>query len=407
MDGGWLSIVGIGGDGLAGIGETARALIAQAEVLVGDRRSLDLIPEDDRLRLTLPQPPAGVLPELAARRGTPVCILAPGDPLLHGIGSLVVNRFPRSELRIIPSPSAYALACARLGWPRDEIECLNFHGRDPEGINAYLYPKGRFLALTSDGTAARRMARAITERGFGPSRITVLEEMGSPKEQLITGTALNWSVDRTSDFNTIAIECVAGRDALILSRAPGLPDQAYRHEGWVMRREVRAMSLAALSPLPGQLLWDLGSGGGSIAIEWLRVAPRGRAVAVEPNAARADLIGKNAIAMGTPELVVVAETPMGCLGRLVDERGALPNAIFIAGGLTEPGLVEACWSYLAGRGRLVANAATVEDERVLLEHQGRLGGDLARLTVARAVVESGGTGWQAQAPITQWVAVKQ
>lgn len=407
MSGAWLSIVGIGGDGMAGLGETARAMIAQAEVLVGDARSLDLVPGNDRLKLTLPDPPAAILPDLAARRGTSVCVVAPGDPLLHGIGSLVVNHFPRSELMIVPSPSAYALACARLGWPRDEIECLNFHGRDPEGINAYLYPKGRFLALTSDGSAARRMARALTERGFGPSRITVLEEMGGPNERLICGTALNWSVDKTSDFNTVAIECVAGRDALILSRAPGLPDQAYRHEGWVMRREVRAVSLAALSPLPGQLLWDLGSGGGSIAIEWLRVAPRGRAIAVEPNAARADLIGKNASALGTPELEVVAEPPAQCLARLVDRSGMLPNAIFIGGGLADPGLVEACWSYLAGRGRLVANAESVEEERVLLEQQSRLGGDIVRLAVARAVGGNGLGAWQAQVPVTQWVAVKQ
>ena len=407
MSRGWLSIIGIGGDGLAGLGQSARALIDEAEVLVGDARSLDLVSGGDRLRLTLPDPPAGILPELAARRGTQVCIIAPGDPLLHGIGSLVVSQFPRAELRIIPSSSAYALACARLGWPRDQIECLNFHGRDPEGINAYLYPKGRFLALTSDGTAARRMARAVTERGFGPSRITVLEDMGSPNERLITGTALNWSVDRTAEVNTVAIECIAGRDALILSRAPGLPDQAYRHEGWVMRREVRAMSLAALSPLPGQLLWDLGSGGGSIAIEWLRVAPRARAVAVEPNAARADLIGKNAVALGTPELHVVAEEPIACLGRLVDQRSALPNAIFVGAGVAEPGLVDTCWSYLAGRGRLVANAVTVADEQVLLEHQGRLGGDLIRLSVARAMPDDHGCAWQAQGPVTQWVAVKQ
>ncbi|NBC33719.1 MAG: precorrin-6y C5,15-methyltransferase (decarboxylating) subunit CbiE [Alphaproteobacteria bacterium] len=407
MSGAWLSIVGIGGDGLAGLGETARAMIAQAEVLVGDARTLDLVSGNDRLRLTLPDPPSAILPDLAARRGTSVCVIAPGDPLLHGIGSLVVNQFPRAELRIVPSPSAYALACARLGWPRDQIECLNFHGRDPEGINAYLYPKGRFLVLTSDGSAARRIARALTERGFGPSRITVLEDMGGPNDRQITGTALNWSVDRTSEFNTVAIECVAGRDALILSRAPGLPDQAYRHEGWVMRREVRAVSLAALSPLPGQLLWDLGSGGGSIAIEWLRVAPRGRAIAVEPNAARADLIDKNAIALGTPELEVVAEPPSQCLARLVDRSGMLPNAIFIGGGLADPGLVEACWSYLAGRGRLVANAESVEEERVLLDQQNRLGGDIVRLTVARAVAENGRSAWQAQVPVTQWVAVKQ
>jgi len=401
----WLAVVGIGEDGPAGLGAAARSLVEGAHLLVGDERVLATIPDDGRPRRPWPRPLKALFPELAEHRGRPVCVLASGDPLWHGVGVLLTRHFAPEELVVVPAPSAFALACARLKWPRAAVECLSLHNRPLETLALFLYPGARLVALTADGTAAARAAALLAGRGWGPSRITVLARMGGPHESLVSATAETWVEDRTDDFNVLAIACIPGPGAVALPRVPGLPDEAFRTEGQITKREVRAATLAALGPLPGQTLWDVGAGSGSIGIEWLRAAPRTRAVAVEPRADRTALIAENAAALGVPELrLVQGEAPAALAG--LEESAGRPDAVFVGGGLTAPGLVEACWAALPPGGRLVANTVTLEGEHRLIEERTNRGGELTRIAVARAAPVGSFSGWRPLMPVTQWRVAK-
>ncbi len=397
----WLAIVGIGEDGLDGLSQAARALVDGAELLVGDDRLLAMVPEDGRMRLTWPKPLRAVFPEIERRRGQPVCVLASGDPLHYGIGSWLVQHFGRTETRILPAPSAFSLACARLGWSRAEVECLSLHGRPAATLNAFVQPGMRLLSLTTDGTAAAAVAAVLRARGFGPSRIAVLERLGGPAERVIEGTASGWAVERTDALNTLAIECVAGPEAIALPRIPGLPDEAFRHDGKLTKREARAATLAALAPLPGQLLWDVGAGCGSIGIEWVRSGPRLRAIAIELDHDRVAMIGENATALGAAGLTIVTGKAPEALAGLDP-----PDAVFIGGGLTVPGLIDACCAALRPGGRLVANAVTLQGERQLHDLYARLGGDLTRIAISRIAPVGALVGWRPLMPVMQYCLVK-
>jgi precorrin-6Y C5,15-methyltransferase (decarboxylating) len=245
------------------------------------------------------------------------------------------------------------------------------------------------------------VAKALTTLGYGPSRITVLERMGCAEEHLLAGTAKDWQLERADDLNTIAVECVAGPGATATPRAPGLPDEVFRHDGQMTKREVRAATIAALAPLPGELLWDVGAGCGSVAIEWLRCHRSLRAVAVEREPARCTMVLENAASLGVPQLELVEGTAPAALADLPP-----PDAVFVGGGLTTPELVERCWSVLKPRGRLVANAVTVEGEARLTALRAELGGALTRIAVSRAEPIGPFTGWRPLMPVTQLVAVK-
>jgi len=398
----WLAIVGIGEDGLDGLDPRARALIERAEVLVGGSRHLAMIPADGRERLTWRAPLAATVAEIDDRRGTAVCVLATGDPMFFGIGVTLARRFPLNEMTILPAVSAASLACARLGWPRAEVETVTLHGRPLDLIQPLIQPGARLLALANDGATPAEVAALLRARGFGPSRVWVFEHMGGPRERVFTGGAARWRRARVADFNTLAIDCRAAPGTEPLPRAPGLPDSAYRHDGQLTKRETRAITLAALAPRHDGLLWDVGAGCGSVAIEWMRAERGARAIAVERDPARAILIADNARTLGVPGLEIVVGAAPGALAGL-----APPDAVFIGGGIGDDAVFDACWRALRPGGRLVANVVTVEGETALAGWRARVGGDLTRVNITRAAPLGDLTGWRPMMPITQFTARKR
>lgn len=396
----WLTIVGIGEDGLDGLGRAARDAISSAELLVGGQRHLAMVPEDGRQRLAWGVPLTDSLPRLLEWRGRPVCVLASGDPMWFGIGATLGRQVPACEMRVFPAPSAFSLAAARLGWALAETACVSLHGRPAELMVPHLHPGARLLLLSWDRRTPAAVAALLRQAGYGASRLHVLVSMGGMDEDIRSGgTDEPWG--EIADLNTVAVECRADAGCRPLSTIPGLPDDAFAHDGQITKRAVRAATLAALAPLPGQHLWDIGAGSGSISIEWLRCHPRNRASAVERREDRAVRIVENAMALGVPGLRVVRCDGLAALDKLDP-----PDAIFIGGGLTGPELVERCWGALPSGGRLVANAVTLESEAVLLAEQSRRGGELTRIAISRAEPIGGFTGWRSAMPVTQWSIVK-
>jgi len=400
----WLSIVGVGEGGLDDLAPAAQALIDTAEVLVGGKRHLAMVPEaadDRRERLAWPSPFDTLAREIAKRRGQRVCVLASGDPMNYGVGAKLAQQFPIEDMTILPSPSAFALACSRLGWSAPDTALLSIHGRPLDTLQPAVQPGARLLVLTSGVEAPGEVAALLRARGYGRSPMIALERMGGDRERRVEATANDWAAETVEDFHTLAIDCVADQGAVLLSTAPGLPDEAFQHDGQLTKREVRAMTLAALAPVPDQLLWDVGAGCGSVAIEWMRVAARARAVAVERRTDRVALIAANAAALGAPLLQLVEGEAPEALEGLGD-----PDAVFVGGGVSAAGLLDACWARLSAGGRLVANAVTLEGEQALMAWHEQHGGDLTRLAISRAEPVGGLTGWRPLMPVTQLVAVK-
>ncbi|MDJ0951834.1 MAG: precorrin-6y C5,15-methyltransferase (decarboxylating) subunit CbiE [Alphaproteobacteria bacterium] len=402
MTGKWLSIVGVGDGGLGDLSSAARALMDRAELFVGGERHLAMLPADDpRERLPWPNPLAAAVDEIERRRGRQVCVLATGDPMQFGIGVTLAKRIPIDEMTIVPGVSAFTLACARLGWPLAETACLTLHGRPVDLLRSSVQPGARILALSEDGATPGAVAAVLREMGYGPSRLVVLEHMDGENERRIDGTAADWSANRVADFNTLAIDCVAGPDARRLPRVPGLPDDAFVHDGQLTKREVRSMTLAALAPVPGQLLWDVGAGCGSVAIEWLRSHATCRAVAIEREPKRIAMIADNAAALGVPTLEIVEGVAPAALAGLDP-----PDAAFVGGGTSGNGVLAACWDVLKPGGRLVANVVTLEGERALGAWQSERGGELRRISVARAEPIGPHHGWRPLMTVTQYTGVK-
>ena len=398
----WITVVGFGEDGFDGLSPAARALIDGAEVLVGGERHLAKVPPGKAERMSWDGGFSATLDEIAKLRGRCVTVLASGDPMDYGAGAALARRFPASEMTVVPAPGAFSLACARMGWSRPDVETLTVHGRPVERLAYHLAPGALLLVLSQDGKTPARIAALLGAHGYGPSPITVFEHLNGAEERRLEGVAEDWAHPNCADLNTVAVECRAGPDARLLPRVPGLPDDAFEHDGQITKREVRAATLAALMPLPGQVLWDVGAGSGAIAIEWLRAERSARAVAVERDAGRAAAIARNAAALGVPGLGIVEGVAPDALAGLEPP----PDAVFVGGGVAETGLLEACWEALPAGGRLVANAVTLEAEARLLDFHGRLGSTLTRIAVARAEALGGRLAFRPLMPVTQYAAVK-
>jgi precorrin-6Y C5,15-methyltransferase (decarboxylating) len=395
----WLSIVGVGADGLSGLTPAACALIDSAEVLVGGTRHLGMV-DGGAERLTWETPLSRTVEAIAQRRGRRVVVLATGDPMWFGIGVTLARRFPREEMIVLPHLSAFSLAAARLGCPLADVEPITLHGRPLELLSLHLAPGARLLILSENGDTPARVAAFLRERGWGGSIVTVLENLGAADERCVRGVAAQWNAGPCADLNTIAVDCVADAGTRVIGRTPGLPDDAFAHDGQLTKREVRAATLSVLMPLPGQLLWDIGAGCGSIGIEWMRAARGARAIAVERLPSRQALIAQNAATLGVPKLRVIAGSAPQALAGLDS-----PDAIFIGGGLSDD-VIESCWSGLKPAGRLAANAVTLEGEACLLAAQARRGGDLTRIAVSRADAIGNRTAWRPLMPVTQWSVTK-
>lgn len=396
----WLTIVGMGEDGLDGLAPAARTIVESAELLVGSPRLLALVPGGSAHRLAWPTPFDAMLPELAEARGRPVVVLATGDPLNYGVGRKILHHIPKSEVRVLPHVSAFSLAAARLGWSLPDVETLSLHGRHAALIEPAVAPGVRILALTAGDDTVREVARRLVARGYGHSLVTVLEHMGGPAERQSSFSAQAVPETRFSDLSTLAVECRAEPSAALLPRVPGLPDEAFRHDGQITKREVRAITLAALAPYPGALLWDVGAGSGSVAIEWMRAARGARAVAFERQPARAVLVAENASDLGVPSLDIAGEFLASHSGR---ER---PDALFLGGGVSEPGMFEAAWAALKPGGRFVANAVTLDGEARLAALYAAHGGELVRIDIASAEPVGRHRALRPRLAVTQWRAAK-
>jgi precorrin-6Y C5,15-methyltransferase (decarboxylating) len=397
----WLAVVGIGEDGLPGLTSAARALVETAEVLVGGARHLDMVAQGDAERLIWKRPLRATIDAIVAHRGRRVTVLASGDPMWWGIGVTLAKQFPREEMTIIPQLSAFSLAAARLGWPLADCSAITLHGRPLDSLRLHLAPQRRILILSEDGSTPRAAAALLTELGWGPSLITVLAHLGGSRETILSEEARSWGSRRVPDLNTIAIACRGEARARALPLLAGLPDDVFEHDGQLTKREARAATLAALAPLPGEILWDIGSGCGSIAIEWLRAGKGCSAVAIEREPARAAMIARNAATLGVPELQIVPDAAPRGLRDLPP-----PNAIFIGGGINSPGLLPHVWASLPPGGRLVTNVVTTAGEARLLDWHARYGGILTRIAVSRAEPAGPHHLWRPLAIVTQLAVVK-
>ncbi|MFZ3183945.1 MAG: precorrin-6y C5,15-methyltransferase (decarboxylating) subunit CbiE [Pseudomonas sp.] len=390
----WLTVVGIGEDGYAGLGKAARRALLAAERIVGAPRQLALLPKCIRAtQQNWPSPFS--LDALLAQRGTPVCVLASGDPMLFGVGASLARQVPADELLVLPAPSSTSLAAARMAWPLQEVTLLSLVARPLAALQAQVHHGARLLILSNDGSSPGAIAQLLDERGFGPSRVTVLEHLGGPLERRIDGQAASWDLSEAAALNIVAVDCIAGDNAQRLPLTIGLPDSAYQHDGQLTKRDVRAITLARLAPKPGELLWDVGAGCGSICIEWLRSHPSCRAIAIEADPGRQQLIGHNRDALGVPSLQLLAGKAPEALTGL-----EAPDAIFIGGGVTIPGVLEHCWQQLKPGGRLVANAVTLQSEASLLAWRSAHGGELTRIQVAQAQPLGAFDTWRSALPIT-------
>jgi len=396
----WLTVIGIGEDGFKGLGRNARHALLRASRIIGGQRQLDLLPVCIRGERQLWQSPFSLEPVLA-RRGEPVCVLASGDPMFYGVGASLARQVPAEELLILPAPSSVSLAAARLGWALQDVMTLSVVARPLAALNAHLASGVRLLVLSNDGKSPAAIAALLVESGFGASRLSVFEHLGGAHEQRLDGVAHDWPHASVADLNLVAIDCLADANTPRLSRLAGLPDAAFKHDGQLTKRDVRAMTLARLAPLPGELLWDVGAGSGSIGIEWMRAHPSCRALAIEADAGRQSLIEHNRDALGVPGLQLVRGTAPAALGGL-----ETPDAIFIGGGVTRDGVLDTCWQHLRPGGRLVANAVTLQSEMTLMAWRTQHGGELTRIHVAQAQPLGEFDTWRQALPITLLDVIK-
>jgi precorrin-6B C5,15-methyltransferase / cobalt-precorrin-6B C5,C15-methyltransferase len=401
-----IEVVGIGAEGWAGLSEIIRSIVTDADIVFGSRRQLETVPlAPERLRRW----PSPLLPTLRSSieefDGRRVCVLASGDPMFHGIGVTLAREFGASRLRVNPAPSSLSLACATLGWAVDTTTTVSAVNAPVAGVSAALSDGAHVVVLSRDQHTPGEVVALLRESGFGGSRVTVLEHLGGHDERSVSATAAEWEHPALNSLNVVAIDCVADPRRPRLTRVPGLPDSAFSGDGQLTKSEVRALTLAALAPAPGELLWDVGGGSGSIAIEWMRTHPSCRATAYESVTHRRAQIEVNAVTLGVPALRIAGAAPASFDAEA--SATGTPDAVFVGGGLTTAGMVDACFDHVALGGRVVANAVTAESESALLQCVARFGGSLRKFQIYRAEPLGSFTGWRPHLPVAQWVAVKQ
>lgn len=395
----WLTVVGIGEDGFFGLGRAARRALLDAAIVIGGDRHLAMLPSSVRARRESWPKPFDTT-QIEAYRGTPVCVLASGDPMLFGVGATLARTIALDEMHVISGPSSLSLAAARLGWPLQDVSIVSLVGRPLAVLSTHLRDGARVLVLSRDGSSPFEIAALLNERGFGATSMKAFENLGGPRERRIDASAESWREEAIGALNIVALECRA-HNGNALPLTSGLPDSAFLNDGQLTKRDVRAVTLARLAPTPGAMLWDVGAGCGSIGIEWMRSHPACRAVAIESNPRRQAFIAHNRDALGVPGLELIE-------GRAPDALAGLPtpDAIFIGGGVTVPGVLDACWSSLREGGRLVANAVTLQGEAALVEWRNRHGGSLTRIAMSEAQPLGGFDTWRAALPITLLDVIK-
>jgi len=390
--------VGVGADGWPGIPDRLRDHILAADVVLGGARHLDLLPPlDGQVRERWPSPLRAELPALVQRYvGRRVVVLASGDPFMSGIATTLVELFGSESVDVEPAVSSVSLARARMGWAAETVETVSLVGRPATGVLRSLAPGHRLIVLSADERTPSEVAGLLSESGYAASRLTVLGDLAADSESRVEGLAGSW--DAVSPrLNVIAVELVG--PAL---PTWGLPDDAYESDGQLTRRDLRVAALSRLAPGPGQLLWDVGAGTGTVGIEWMRTHPTCRAVAVEARSDRAERITRNAARLGVPGLEVVVGSAPDALAGL-----PAPDAVFVGGGATAPGLVDRCLAALRPGGRLVVHGVTLETESLLAAARAKRGGELTRIQVEYAAPLGSFTGWTPARAVTQWAFDKE
>jgi len=396
----WLSLIGVGEDGIEALTPAARALIFNASLIIGGARHLELIGPQKSETLRWPSPLAAAMETILSHRGAPTVVLASGDPFFFGVGDMIARNVAAEEILCLPAPSSFALAAARLCWSQQDCALLSLHGRAFERVTPHLQPARRLLILSWDETTPTRLAAHLATLGMGDSRVHVLEHMDGPKERMRSALARDFSLSDIAALNTIGVEVVAGPNARILPLTPGLPDDWFEHDGQITKRDIRAVTLAALAPCRGERLWDIGAGSGSIAIEWMLADPANRATAIEHNATRVARIARNAASLGVPDLEIVEGAAPQALAGL-----PTPDVVFIGGG-GDAEVIEAAWRALPARGRIVANAVTIETQALLIDAFRRKGGELVNIAISKARPIGGFHALEPALPVLQWRAVK-
>ena len=391
----WITVLGLGEDGPDAEGyELARS----SDLIVGGDRHLEMFDDVPGEKLRWRRPLTNTIADIGARRGRPTLVLATGDPTWFGIGAVLSRSFPAEEMRILPTAGAFSLAAARMAWPVEQARTLTLHGRPVDLLALHVAPAARLLILSHDRTTPGTVARWLTERHYGDSRLTAFSRMGGPAEGRMCATAREWRGE-PSDLNTLAVECRPGPGAVTAPLVPGLPDSLFEHDGMITKSHVRAATLARLAPVPGARLWDIGAGSGAISIEWMRA--HGAATAIEPDPRRGGALRRNASVLGVPGVdLVPARAPEALEGL------PAPDAVFIGGGLTCVGMTDRTWKALVPGGRIVANAVTLEGEAVLMAARERLGGTLHRISVESLEPIGRFHGFRPALPVMQWAATK-
>ncbi|WP_068083636.1 bifunctional cobalt-precorrin-7 (C(5))-methyltransferase/cobalt-precorrin-6B (C(15))-methyltransferase [Polycladidibacter stylochi] len=392
----WLTIIGMGEDGPKGLSPLAQEAIASAKHIMAGKRHLELLGETHAQTMVWPKPFSQGIEQLKQLRSQECVVIASGDPYWFGVGATLADHFEKGEVTCLPHPSSFSLAAAQMHWKIQEVQCISLHGRPLDQLRACLFHQARLLLLTSNGDSPTEIADILTDEGYGASTLTVLEHLGGDKQAVHSSTAETYQGPARA-LNVVAVEAIANSYTPHYGRLPGLPDSAFHHDGKLTKQEVRAVTLAQLRPVPGELLWDIGTGCGSIAIEWLRAAPHTKAIAFEPDNTRRARARGNAAGLGVPHLQLQGDKAPECLEGL-----AAPDAIFIGGGLTAPKMIESCVNLLKKNGRLVANAVTTEGEMELLKAHKAHGGELRRIAVSRAQTIGTLTGFRPLMTVTQW-----
>ena len=390
----WLSIIGLGEDGLAGLTDASRAALKAAEIVFGGPRHLALLGADGRGR---EWPVPFSVAQVLAVKGSRVAVLASGDPFWFGAGGSLAALLGPDEWRAYPVPSTFSLAAARLGWRLEDVLCLGLHAAPLTRLRPLLGRGVRAICLVRDAAAVGELTTWLAKAGFAPSRLWVMEALGGPRERVRQCVAEAFALTDITAPVAVAIEA----EGQGMPRIAGLPDDLFAHDGQITKRPVRALTLSALAPRPGEVLWDIGTGSGSVSIEWLLAAPGSRAHALESDAGRAARAQQNAAAFGLAHRydMTLAAAPEGL------ESLPRPDAVFIGGGASEA-LLSALWRLIPMGTRLVANAVTVETEALLMRWSGETGGGLLRIELAEAQPLGRKRGWQPARPVVQWSVVR-
>ena len=393
----WLTIIGMGEDGHEGLSASAKLALGNAEIIIGAERLLAMLPELKTETHLWPQPFSAAYAQVKSFSGRHTVLLATGDPMNFGVARKIFEIIKREEIEVIPHLSAFSLAAARLGWSIPDCDCFTIHGRPAANLEAFIQPDAKLLVLTQDGSSIAEACHILEKRGFEKSQIAVLENMGGPYERVTYFAADQNPNHDWSPLNTLAIHCVASPQANFYSRLAGLPDEAFQHDGQLTTREVRAATLAALAPAPDQLLWDIGAGCASVAIEWMRSTRGCEAIAIEQDENRCLMITNNASALGAPRLKLVRGSAPQALTNL-----PAPHAVFIGGGISEAAVFETAWAALSRGGNLVANVVTIEGESRLYDLQKTHGGELVRMEISNLTTVGPYRAMKPRMAVTQW-----